>query len=264
MLTKDEQYRNVFLAPIRVCAAYRPAFGTSRGEEEISVSDFQKIYGSDPLYGWIGLDSPLMYAAHKAAGGMTSIYRQIGIGCERLVRAIIQDNCGLSDEEVRWSYDSVRSDGKVQTLTLDARLDRVHLRDAAQRKDLDNWIASVSKFMNVNHTVRGATFEVRQGYKSADAKRQNADLRFGLASYNEAYLPVVMVVSTQVSTVVIRRYRQNGLLVLTGSLSTNPHESTFAFFDSVIGYSLSDFFQRNASYIQREVGSILHSLLSPS
>lgn len=30
-----------------------------------------------------------MYAAHKAAGGMTSVYRQIGIGCERLFRKLV-------------------------------------------------------------------------------------------------------------------------------------------------------------------------------
>jgi len=31
------------------------------------------MYRSDPFYNWVGLDNPLMYAAHKAAGGMTSI-----------------------------------------------------------------------------------------------------------------------------------------------------------------------------------------------
>jgi hypothetical protein len=34
------------------------------------------MYGADPFCSWVGLDSPLMYAAHKAAGGMTSVYRQ--------------------------------------------------------------------------------------------------------------------------------------------------------------------------------------------
>jgi hypothetical protein len=40
------------------------------------------MYGADPFYHWVGLDSQLMYAAHKVAGGMTSIYRHLGIGCQ--------------------------------------------------------------------------------------------------------------------------------------------------------------------------------------
>ena len=125
----DARYRELLLEPVRVCANYRPAFGTARGEEEITLDAFRRLFGSDPLYSWLGLDSPLMYSAHKAAGGMTSIYRQIGIGCERLVRGVIQDTLRLDDEEVRWGYDSVRSDGRAQRLTLDARIDGDHLAD---------------------------------------------------------------------------------------------------------------------------------------
>ena len=110
----DARYRETLLAPVRICAGYRPAFGTARGEEEITLDAFRRLFGADPLYAWLGLDSPLMYAAHKAAGGMTSIYRQVGIGCERLVRAVIQDTLHLGDADVRWGYDSMRSDGKAQ------------------------------------------------------------------------------------------------------------------------------------------------------
>lgn len=109
-IQNDARYIEVLLEPVRVCAKYRPAFGTSRGEEEITLDAFRRLFGADPLYSLLGLDSPLMYAAHKAAGGMTSIYRQIGIGCERLVRAAIQDTLKLSETEVRWGYDSVRTD----------------------------------------------------------------------------------------------------------------------------------------------------------
>jgi hypothetical protein len=262
---QDARYRNTFLDPIKVCAAYRPAFGTARGgnEEEITLEAFRRLFGSDPLYSWIGLDSPLMYAAHKAAGGMTSIYRQIGIGCERLVRAVIQDNLGLSDDEVRWGYDTIRSDGKAQRLTLDARIDGQHLIDPQARGRLNDWLARTSRFMGQHRDVSGTVFEVRQGYKSADAKRQNADLRFGLAAYDVAYLPVILVVSTQVSNVVVQRYRQNKLLVLTGQLINDDTVSTYAFFENVVGYSLASFFQRNAAALRRDVGMILSALLTP-
>lgn len=259
----DKRYREILLTPIRVCADYRPAFGTSRGEEEITLDAFKRLFGADPLYSWLGLDSPLMYAAHKAAGGMTSIYRQVGIGCERLVRAVIQDTLALDDEEVRWGYDAIRSDGKNQRLTLDARIDGDHLdKEAASR--LSKWLVRASSRVNQHRDTKGAVFEVRQGYKSADAKRQNADLRFGLAAYDEEYLPVILVISTQVSAVVIERYRQNKLLVLTGSTSKDDTKSTYAFFESVVGYSLSDFFERNKASIRAEVTGVLEALLTPN
>lgn len=260
---RDERYREILLTPIRVCAHYKPVFGTSRGEDEITLDAFRRLFGSDPLYSWLGLDSPLMYAAHKAAGGMTSIYRQVGIGCERLVRAVIQDALALDDDEVRWGYDSLRSDGKNQRLTLDARIDRDHLGKDAQLR-LSDWLVRASGRVNQHRDTKGAVFEVRQGYKSADAKRQNADLRFGLAAYDEEYLPVILVISTQVSSVVIERYRQNKLLVLTGSTSQDDTKSTYAFFDNVVDYSLSEFFERNTAAIRAEVTGVLQALLTPS
>lgn len=48
-------------------------------------------------FSWFGLEHPLVYAAHKAAGGITSVSRQIGIGCE-LFRAVLMDALGLSEE----------------------------------------------------------------------------------------------------------------------------------------------------------------------
>jgi hypothetical protein len=259
---QDERFREIILSPLRVCADYKPAFGTT-GADEIDLSAFQSLYGSNPLYHWLGLDSPLMYAAHKAAGGMTSIYRQIGIGCERLVRSAIAESFGLTEEEARWSYQSERSDKKIQTLELDARIDRTHLANEEQSEAVAKWLNDASALIRQHRELSGAVFEVRQGYKSADSKRQNADLRFGLASYDVGYLPVVMVVSTQVSQSVISRYRQSKLLILTGTLDSDPTTSTFGFFDNVVGYSLSQFFERNAERIRTELREILDALLSP-
>ena len=78
------------------------------------------------------------------------------------------------------------------------------------------------------------------------------------------YLPVILVISTQVSSVVIGRYRQNKLLVLTGTLNDDDTKSTYAFFENVVGYSLTNFFERNAPKIREEVTKILEGLLSPS
>lgn len=69
----DQRYLNLLLDPLYACANYKPKFGTDE-EEGVSLDQFKSMYGQDPFYHWIGLDSELMYAAHKAVGGMTSTY----------------------------------------------------------------------------------------------------------------------------------------------------------------------------------------------
>ena len=111
--------------------------------------------------------------------------------------------------------------------------------------------------------MRGAIFEIRQGYKSADSKRQNADLRFGARAYQCGHIPVVAVLSSQVSETVIARYRDAGMLVLTGIRSDDPTVSTFAFFKEVVGYRLEDFFVRTSPRIRDVIHSLIKKLLSP-
>ena len=69
-MERDEHYKKLVLEPIYVCANYKPKMGQGRGEG-YELEAFQELYRADPLYGWLGLDNPLMYVAHKVAGGMT-------------------------------------------------------------------------------------------------------------------------------------------------------------------------------------------------
>jgi hypothetical protein len=43
--------------------------------------------------------------------------------------------------------------------------------------------------------LHGTVFEVRQGYKSKDSKRQNADVSNASNAYAKGYLPVNMILS---------------------------------------------------------------------
>ena len=179
-LTDDDPYlRSVFLTPVQKCALYRPAFGQGKAGG-LSLKDFQTLYGADSFYAWLGLDNPSVYAAHKAAGGLTSVYRQIGIGSERLFRAILNRSLELSDPQLEWRYEYSKPDGTTGIHTLDACLKLADLTtDKATR--LANWLQSAQQAVGGSSSgairPRGAVFEVRQGYKSADSKRQNADLR---------------------------------------------------------------------------------------
>jgi hypothetical protein len=138
----DRLYLKKFLDPIRVCRRYKPKFGLGNREEGIDLAGFLSIYGADPFYSWIGLDSNLMYAAHKAAGGMTSVYRQIGKGCENLFRQIVIDQTQYEDPQyAMWSYTTKTKNDKTKTLSLDARVEVSQIRNIQIRSRVVRWIA---------------------------------------------------------------------------------------------------------------------------
>ncbi|MDD3545358.1 MAG: hypothetical protein PHG96_08385 [Kiritimatiellae bacterium] len=259
----DHDLVETFLTPVRICSAYRPAFGSSNSEG-VDLPAFQKLYENDPFYAWIGLNDPLVYTAHKMAGGLTSVYRQIGVGTEHLLRAIIRDSLGLTAEETTWSYRYRKPNGKTGVHSLDAKISFADLSDA-QRRIFIEWMEVVGPHVDLTPAkrkrIQGVVFEIRQGYKSADSKRQNADLRFGMSAYQEGLLPAFMILSQQVSETVIDRYRKDKMAVLTGTLGGDSLSSTFTFFKQVVGFDLESFFRRNSEKLKTETLTIIQSLL---
>jgi len=264
----EEKYLKLLMDPLEKCAIYKPKLGTA-DKTGVTLAGFKTLYGGDPFYHWVGLDDDLMYAAHKAAGGMTSVYRQLGQGCERLFRAIVRDSLGLSEEEVSWKYEITKKDGSKGVLTLDARIDLDHIRDRPEeQRKVREWVDRCAKFLGYSEArsreLRGVVFEARQGYKSADAKRQNADLQFATNALSENYLPVLSVISTQTSETVIRRYKNAKMLVITGNTSIDDTVSTYAFFRNAVGYPLDEFFRRNADKMRKRCRAVLEKLLTPA
>ena len=260
----DERYRSLILDALRISANYRPRFGLGR-RRGVTLEEFTAQYSADPLYSWIGLDSPAIYAAHKAAGGITSIYRQIGIGCERLFQTLLQDTFGLTQSQSTWQYSTPRPSGGHRTLKLDGRIDLEHLSDLAAKRRVSDWILEFRRKLDVRSDTNGAVFEVRQGYKSKDSKRQNADLANAAAAYTQQYLPVLVVMSLQLDTDLRIRYEGAKWGVLSGSTDTDdPYTSTYAFCREVIGYDLAAFFERNSNVLRNEVEAIVYTLLGES
>lgn len=262
----DAKYLNIILEPIRVCAKYKPKFGRGRGAG-YSLVEFQRLYQADPFYSWFGLDNPLMYAAHKAAGGMTSVYRQIGIGCEHLFREILEDHLGLAPEDARWSYEVQVSGGRSRRLHLDGRIEVAKVRDPVARGRIEAWIREAAVRLDVDtriaESLTGAVFEVRQGYKSKDSKRQNADLANAATAYTKTYLPCGLILSSQIDSDILLRYKSEKWFILTGIIGAeDPLVSTFDFVKAVIGYDLAGFFTRNSPVFKREVDAVLRALLS--
>jgi hypothetical protein len=262
---RDSKYLDIVLNPIRVCASYKPKLGQG-GKDGWALADFQRIYRSDPFYSWFGLDNPMMYAAHKAAGGMTSIYRQIGIGSEALFRQVLQDELGLDVEQAKWSYSVTGANKKKRRLSLDGRIPLENIADAAKRERVHEWIREACTDLEVDEaiaqTLKGVVFEVRQGYKSKDSKRQNADIANAATAYTRAYLPCALIMSNQIDSDIRIRYRMEKWVILTGTIvSDSALISTYAFLKDVVGYDLAAFFQRNAESLKTEVAKVLEALL---
>jgi len=261
-VTDENLYLKRFLDPIKVCRRYKPKFGLGHREEGLDLPRFLSIYGADPFYSWIGLDSDLMYAAHKAAGGMTSVYRQIGKGCENLFRQIIIDQAQYEDPRYAlWSYISKTKNDKNKTLSLDARLELNEIRNADVRARVIQWIAEYSSSLSVPAPLNGAVFEVRQGYKSKDSKRQNADIDNIAVAWANGYLPIFAIFSSQIDADLVLRYRNSRGGIIIGTTVGSSQISLFVFSKDVLGYDLAEFFHRNSEVIKSEVYSTLEILL---
>jgi hypothetical protein len=268
MSSEDAQYLRTVLDPVRICTHYRPKFGQGAKGKGLTLPEFQSLYQSDIFYNWFGLDNPLMYAAHKAAGGMTSIYRQIGIGCEKLFRTILRDSLDLSAADVTWSYEVPLPDGKNRILHLDGRVPLDKIPDKKKKAKFHNWMLQSATKVGVDkrvfNTLTGTIFEVRQGYKSKDSKRQNADIANAASAYAKAYFPCAAILSAQIDGDILLRYRAERWSVITGIVGANdPLVSTYDFMREVIGYDLAAFFERNKDELRKEIDAALKALLAP-
>lgn len=265
-ISKDKKYMQLLLKPIKKSADYRPKFGTG-SSKGVEIDEFKKLYGSDPFYHWLGLDNDLMYASHKASGGMTSIYRQVGKGGETLFREILKDSLGLNDDDANWSYTIKQSNGKEKTLYLDGRIITEKVKQDDAREKVESWIKDYSKILKnddrITSILSGVVFEVRQGYKSKDSKRQNADLANASSAYTNTYLPCIAVLSTQMDVDIAERYKVGKWAILRGIINGTPYNSTYSFMKDVVGYDLEGFFERNKDQIRKEVEQVLVKLLTP-
>lgn len=263
-MTSNDKYLKCFLDPVRVCKKYRPKFGQGSKEGGLSLAQFLDLYGADPFYEWCGLNSDLMYAAHKAAGGMTSVYRQLGVGCEQLFREIIIDATAYEDRDTaRWSYTAKTKSDKEKTLSLDGRLEVDAIRDAATKARVRAWIRDYCELLGAEVPKHGAVFEVRQGYKSKDSKRQNGDIDNIAVAWAQGYLPVFAIFSGQIDGDLVLRYRNNRGGIVVGRLGGSPCDSLFVFARDILGFDLAGFMKKNSPAIQREVHEVLAKLLSP-
>jgi hypothetical protein len=260
----DDEYLSIIREALHVCRRHKPRFGGGN-KSGYSLGEFQELYGRDPFYSWFGLDSDLMYTAHKAAGGITSVYRQLGIACERMFRRLLQNQLDLSPDQSKWVYKVPTTTGKSRSLSLDGRIPINDVSDEEIRSRIKAWLGSAAQSVMVKgkaaRALLGPVFEVRQGYKSKDSKRQNADILNASNAYANNYLPIVLLLSTQIDADVAERYVRAQWLLLRGSVDGTPLSSTYAFCREILGYDLAGFFARNSASLKSELEVTLRALL---
>jgi len=256
-------YLKKFLDPLRVCKKYKPKFGQGYKDGGLDLDQFINLYNSDPFYSWCGLNSKLMYSAHKAAGGMTSVYRQIGKGCENLFKEILINSLEYKERFfAEWSYKTQTKSGKEKKLSLDGCILFSEIKNKAVKKKVINWAKEYCKIIKANFPENGIVFEVRQGYKSKDSKRQNADIDNIAVAWSQGYLPVFAIFSGQIDSDLVLRYKNSRAGIIIGNISGSSYESLFAFCNEILNYKLEDFFSKNTSLIKREIHNTLEILLN--
>lgn len=263
--TRDSFYRDLLLTPLEKSTKCRPKMGT---DKPVSLTGFKELYGADPFYHWMGLDNILVYQAARGNSGMTSIYRQLGIGVERLFRHIIMDEFDLDEHQANWSYTiPATKTAEAKTRNLDARIDLGMVNNQSKRQLVDDWLTDVKSRIYqkqaIDFPLKGVVFEVRQGYKSQDSKRSQGDTDNCKRALMEQYQMVVSVISMQINDAARTHYLDNGILVMTGDVnSDHVMTSTFAFMDRIIGYDFAGFFERNTSALKENMQTILEKTLT--
>ena len=76
------------------------------------------------------------------------------------------------------------------------------------------------------------------------------------------YLPVVLLLSSQIDEDVAECYERARWLLLRGTTHGTTLDSAYVFVKDVVGYDLAGFFQRSSTTLRQQVETVLRKLLS--
>lgn len=186
----------------------------------------------------------------------------------KVFRQVLQDSLRLSAADVVWSNETPTPGGKTRKLTLDGRVPLDRIPEEQTKARFQDWMKQSADALGVEprmfDSLTGVVFEVRQGYKSKDSKRQNADIANASTAYIQSYMPCAAILSNQIDGDILLRYRAEKWSVITGVTGRNdPLTSTYDFMRDVVGYDLAAFFERNAETLRKEIDTVLRALLAP-
>jgi hypothetical protein len=213
-----------------------PKMGTG---EFVYENDFLGIYRRDPLYGptALGFNSKAMYKAHQSLTRLTSLYRNVGTGTEAVVKLLIERCLGITPEQHRWQY-HYTFNGSPRTRTLDGAIRFEQIKNAKLRRRVRDWVR------RHDPQATGLVLEVREGYKSSDAKRSNGDKDAVLAARADNLVPVMLVLSDQIAATTVATYTKCGWNIEAGA-------QAYQFCAHVFGVDLLAVMERNPKFMNR-------------
>jgi hypothetical protein len=184
------------------------------------------------------------------------------LGCEHLFKEILFDALCYTDRSfVEWSYKAKTRAGKEKKLSLDGRILFSEVKDNDVKERVVKWADDYCTVIGATTPQNGVVFEVRQGYKSKDSKRQNGDIDNIAVAWSQGYLPVFAIFSAQIDETIVLRYKNSRGGIIIGSFAGTSHESLFVFCNEILGFDLAVFFERNSATIQTEMHITLGALL---
>ncbi|MFQ3591329.1 MAG: hypothetical protein SNJ67_13665, partial [Chloracidobacterium sp.] len=136
------------------------------------------------------------------------------------------------------------------------------ITNAEVKERVTKWLTEYCRILGAQIPAHGAVFEVRQGYKSKDSKRQNGDINNIAVAWAQGYMPVFAIFSGQIDGDLVRRYQNNRGAILVGRMDGGSTSSLFDFCKFVLGFDLAGFFERNSPAIKKEVHRTLEALLN--
>ena len=152
----------------------------------------------------------------------------------------------------------------VRVLSLDGRIVFNSICDEIKKQRFLDWKSSVIDYLKLSKSIAkiisGVVFEVRQGYKSKDSKRQNADIANATNAYINGYIPCLMVMSSQIDDTIVSRYQHSKWLILQGYMNESPVTSTYDFYRDIVGFDLAAFMENNQEDFKNEIYNVLKIL----
>lgn len=197
-----------------------------------SREEFQQLIARDPAFGVLGLDDERYVIARVGGNLVTSLHRKLGDMYEALFGYLLKKSFDLSENELHFSVE-VQIGDRVQVRSTDGLIKK----EKFNQQIPETWME-----------YQGIGFEVRSCYQIGDSKRIQADYDMALALKSYGILPVMLVFcNTSLKSPLVR---------LSKSWALYEGINSFNLVESITGFNLYNFLQKNSQVLQKEIDNI--------
>jgi len=242
MITLEEKLLAIACEELQIASRYA---GFSLIPKQLE--QFQR----DPVWSHFGFDNEEFLRLRNIGNYYTSIFRKIGDMYEKFVRAVVMYCLGLSENQIRYSFD-IDIDGRLQTRSLDVSIDSNTITDTLLALTVRQEFARIAQELDPTSSQPFSSIgvmEVRSCYMIGDSKRIQADESAAVYARTARLLPILMVFcSTSLPSPLIRLRRS--WYVVEG-------RKAYDLLQQLTGFDLYGFLAANRSTLRKEVGKVI-------